>query len=55
MLVSAKIDSGTFAWRTSLAEHWPEYVIEASCIGLFMISACCFGVLLFHETQRLFA
>lgn len=32
--------------RTST--HWPEYIIEACCLGLFMISACSFGVLLFH-------
>src|SRR5436309_8240079 len=28
--------------------HWPEYVIEGSCLGLFMISACGFGTLLGH-------
>lgn len=26
--------------------HWPEYLIEASLLGLFMISACGFGALL---------
>lgn len=36
------------AWRASLAAHWPEYLIEASCLGIFMISACTFGVLLEH-------
>jgi aquaporin Z len=29
----------------SLRTHWPEYLIEASLLGLFMISACLFGVL----------
>lgn len=29
----------------SLRAHWPEYLIEASLLGLFMISACLFGVL----------
>ncbi len=30
----------------ALKQHWPEYLIEASCLGIFMISACTFGVLL---------
>ena len=29
-------------------EHWPEYLMEAAELGLFMISACAFTVLLFH-------
>jgi aquaporin Z len=29
-------------------QHWPEYLIEAWCLGTFMLSACGFGVLLFH-------
>ncbi len=29
----------------ALASHWPEYLMEASGLGLFMISACLFGVL----------
>jgi aquaporin Z len=32
----------------ALKEHWPEYLIEAWCLGSFMISACFFGVMLFH-------
>ncbi len=28
--------------------HWPEYVIEAAGLGIFMISACVFGTLLAH-------
>lgn len=30
------------------ASHWPEYAMEAFGLGLFMISACAFGVLLEH-------
>jgi aquaporin Z len=30
------------------ADHWPEYLIEATLLGLFMISACTFAVLLDH-------
>ncbi|MBL8189992.1 MAG: aquaporin [Acidobacteria bacterium] len=32
----------------ALKQHWPEYLMEATELGLFMISACCFGVLLEH-------
>ena len=37
----------TGAWR-SLKQHWPEYLCEAAGLGLFMISACIFAVLLEH-------
>jgi aquaporin Z len=30
----------------ALRKHWPEYLIEAVCLGLFMISAFSFGTLL---------
>lgn len=32
----------------SLQKHWPEYLIEAGCLGTFMISACSFAALLGH-------
>jgi len=32
----------------ALRAHWPEYLIEAACVGLFMVSACSFTVLLQH-------
>lgn len=32
----------------ALRSHWPEYLIEAAALGMFMISACTFGVLLDH-------
>lgn len=39
-------------WTTSmmraLKTHWPEYLMEAAALGIFMMSACGFGVLLFH-------
>lgn len=28
--------------------HWPEYLMEGACLGLFLMSACVFGVLLEH-------
>jgi aquaporin Z len=30
----------------ALKEHWPEYLMEAALLGLFMASACAFGTLL---------
>ena len=33
---------------TTFAKHWPEYVMEAAELGIFMISACVFTVLLQH-------
>ena len=33
---------------TAVADHWPEYLMEAWGLGTFMVSACVFGVLLFH-------
>jgi len=35
------------AWK----RHWPEYLLEAAELGLFMISACAFTVLLFHPAS----
>ena len=32
----------------ALRNRWPEYLIEAWCLGTFMVSACFFGVLLFN-------
>ena len=33
---------------TALRQHWPEYLIEATGLGLFMVSACVFATLLEH-------
>jgi aquaporin Z len=35
-------------WLDALSRHWPEYLMEAAELSLFMISACFFGVLLEH-------
>ena len=35
----------------ALKNHWPEYLIEAWCLGVFMISACAFSVALFHPAS----
>jgi aquaporin Z len=34
--------------REALVEHWPEYLIEAAGLGVFMLAACAFGTLLGH-------
>ncbi|MEP7176797.1 MAG: aquaporin, partial [Gemmatimonadales bacterium] len=33
------------------ASHWSEYAIEAALLGIFMLSACLFTVLLFHPSS----
>jgi len=35
------------AWK----HHWPEYLMEATCLGLFMISAFTFGTILQHPAS----
>jgi aquaporin Z len=35
----------------ALRTHWPEYLMEAAELGLFMISACAFTVLLYHPAS----
>jgi len=33
--------------------HWREYLMEACCLGVFMVAACVFGVLLEHPAAPL--
>ncbi len=33
---------------TALRQHWPEYLMEAAGLGIFMISACVFTILVEH-------
>jgi aquaporin Z len=35
----------------SLKQHWPEYMMEAALLGLFMVSACAFAALLGHPAS----
>jgi aquaporin Z len=39
----------------ALRRHWPEYLMEAAGLGLFMVSAGMFGTLLFHPGSPLIA
>ena len=34
----------------AVRQHWPEYLIEAAGLGLFMVSACLFATLLEHPS-----
>lgn len=49
--------SGDRTWLhgavSASAKHWPEYLIEAACLGLFMVSACSFTVLLEHPASAI--
>ena len=36
---------------TAVLQHWPEYLIEALGLGLFMLSACLFVTLLEHPSS----
>jgi aquaporin Z len=35
----------------ALRRHWPEYLMEAAGLGLFMVSACMFATLFEHPTS----
>ena len=37
----------------TFVQHWPEYVAEALCLGLFMVSAASFATLLQHPASPL--
>jgi hypothetical protein len=35
--------------KRALTQHWPEYMIEGFCLGMFMISVCTFAAVLEHS------
>jgi aquaporin Z len=37
--------------KQAFTQHWPEYLIEGVCLGLFMISACGFSAVLEHPAS----
>ena len=39
--------------RQALRGHWPEYLMEAGQLGLFMLSACVFATLLYYPGSPL--
>lgn len=36
---------------SAVRTHWPEYLIEGACLGVFMLSACVCGVVLEHPSS----
>jgi aquaporin Z len=55
ILMATVTPEGSILWSTRMIEafkkHWPEYLMEATELGLFMFSACAFTVLLFHPSS----
>src|SRR6185295_2548619 len=55
MLMAIGTPERSIQWPIRMAEafkkHWPEYLMEAAELGLFMFSACAFTVLLFHPSS----
>ena len=43
--------SGVKDMRTALRQHWPEYLMEATGLGIFMVSACAFAALFEHPAS----
>lgn len=37
--------------QNAISQHWPEYLMEAAELALFMLSACAFTVLLYHPAS----
>ena len=36
---------------SAVRNHWPEYLMEAACLGAFMVSACLFATLFEHPAS----
>jgi aquaporin Z len=45
------VDASELGGLAVLHRHWPEYLIEAGGLGLFMVSACLFATLLEHPSS----
>ncbi len=43
------------AWHAALRNHWPEYLMEAAELGLFMVSAGVLTILLYHSDSPVVA
>ena len=50
-MISHNTSMGDHSLLNALQRHWPEYVMEGAELGLFMISACAFVVLLQYPTS----
>lgn len=55
--MGTETQAGRRAWLAgaiwAATRHWPEYLMEAACLGLFMVSACSSTVLLQHPASIL--
>jgi aquaporin Z len=55
MLIPIASQQRSIQWSTrifeALKKHWPEYLMEAAELGLFMFSACAFTILLYHPSS----
>jgi aquaporin Z len=54
-LQSSVSESAFDGAAAAISAHWPEYLMEAAELGIFMISACAFGALLFHPESPVVA
>src|SRR5262245_4040125 len=52
---SHRCTSGGMTMRRALELHWPEYLMEAAELGVFMVSACVVVTLLQHPGSPLHA
>jgi hypothetical protein len=52
--IPTRSPESSLQWTTrmfdALKKHWPEYLLEAAELGLFMFSACAFTVVLYHPS-----
>lgn len=53
-MTTAAADRATHRTASLVLAHWREYVIEASLLGAFMVSACAFTTLLEHPASPAF-
>jgi aquaporin Z len=52
---TARLSRPALSFRQALNRHWPEYLIEAGALGIFMVSAGLFTVLFEYRTSPLHA
>ncbi len=55
MIQSASAIKDDYGIRMSLSKHWPEYLMEGAELGIFMISAAFFTVLIQHPSSFMFS
>src|SRR5712692_8294272 len=48
--IDPKTETG-FQVLNALKKHWPEYLMEAAGLGIFMVSASVFTILLYHPAS----